>query len=261
MSIKFQERKKELNNWNWQEKFKNSDDPEERRRFDEWRGNLGPAISQGVLASPSAREARRQNFSKLGKSELMRQVASNTAKKTSARPEIITQRTENLRRWRDTHPEEFQAITSKMTGTFQSKPEKMLYEWCCQTFPALDFKQNQQFRRIGKITTTQSGKRQLDIYSRSHEIVVEFDGVWHFKAIKDQNTLIKIQIRDLELNRVLPEEGFTLIRVSYDQFKYGRGGYFLESCLERIRGIVLSGEKGLFLIGDAYAGDRSEEEI
>jgi very-short-patch-repair endonuclease len=240
--------KKSLDNWNWVKRAK-EDDPE---KFDTWRKELGPKISVGVLNSPTAREARRQNLTALNKSETQRKISSVTAQRTSARRDIQLKRGENLRRWRVNNPEKFSEIFTKLSKCFASKPELTLHQLLVQEFSSKNFVRNQHLKRRGKFLTTKSHVRQVDIYSPEEKIVVEFDGVYHFKPVKSDVELAYIQRKDQELNHVLVEEGFTLIRVSYDQFKYARGGHFREECLSEIRRILNTGERGLFLIGSSY---------
>ena len=59
------------------------------------------------MKSDSAREARRQNLSRLNKTQGFRERSSDTAKKTSSRKDIKDKRSEQLATWRENNPEEF----------------------------------------------------------------------------------------------------------------------------------------------------------
>lgn len=243
----FTERKRELNNWDWLGRLKKEDPT----RFEEWRQGQGKRVSDGIMRSPSARKARADNMTALNKTAEQRQISSETAKKTSARPDVIEKRTKNLARWREENPELFQENTIKMIGTKQSKPEKLLFEVVTSLFPALNFKRNQQIKHAD-FKTTKSGKRQIDMLSASHRVVVEFDGVRHFIDVQKNNALELNKRKDVELNKVLSREGYTLVRISHDQFKYSRGGYFIDSCVIMLKEIITRNSPGVFKIGKAY---------
>jgi len=222
-------------------------------RREEWRQGLGEKISAGIMSSPSARVARRQNMTKRNQSEEGRKLSSETAIRTSARPDIQKKRAAALQKWRDENREEFyEKCTRAMHRTWQSVPECRLFELLIDRFPEHGFKQNQQIRRTGKFRTVKSGTRQIDIYSRDHKVVVEFDGIYHFEPVRGADHLSHIQAKDQELGEVLSAEGFLVIRVSYDQFDYKQGGYFHANCVQHMVKLVSKGEPGLHLIGESY---------
>lgn len=213
---------------------------------------LSSKISEGIMKSDSAREARRQNLSRLNRTQDFRERSSKTAKKTSSRKDIQDERSKRLARWRENNPEEFyEKCTSAMHKSWQSKPEMKLFEIVSVRFPNL-FKRNQQLKRK-KFTTTKSNKRQIDIMSLENKIVIEFDGIHHFKSVfkenKNFNNTVK---RDQELNSVLVEEGWTVIRVSYDEYEYKENGKFKQETLDKIFDIVTNKKRGLWLFGKSY---------
>lgn len=213
---------------------------------------LGSKISEGIMKSDSAREARRQNLSRLNKTQDFRERSSETAKKTSSRKDIQDERSKRLAKWRKNNPEEFyEKCTAVMHKSWKSKPEMKLFEIVSVRFPNL-FKRNQQLKRK-KFTTTKSNKRQIDIMSLENKIVIEFDGIHHFKSVfkenKNFNNTVK---RDKELNSVLVEEGWTVIRVSYDEYEYKENGKFKQETLDKIFDIVTNKKRGLWLFGKSY---------
>lgn len=214
--------------------------------------NLGDKISAGIMKSETAREARRQNLSKLNKTQEFRERSSKTAKKTSSRKDIQEERSKRLAKWREDNPEEFYAkCTSVMHNSWQSKPEMQLFKIISKLFPDL-FKRNQQLKRK-KFITTKSNKRQIDIMSLENKIVIEFDGIHHFKSVfkenKNFNNTVK---RDQELNKVLVEEGWTVIRISYDEYDYKDNGTFNQKTLDEIANIIDKRDRGLWLFGKSY---------
>ena len=214
--------------------------------------NLGDKISAGIMKSETAREVRRQNLSKLNKTQEFRERSSKTAKKTSSRKDIQEERSKRLAKWREDNPEEFyNKCTSVMHNSWQSKPEIKLYKIINELFPGL-FKRNQQLKRK-KFITTKSNKRQIDIMSLENKIVIEFDGIHHFKSVfkenKNFNNTVK---RDQELNKVLVEEGWTVIRVSHDEYDYKDNGTFNQKTLDKIDDIIDKRVRGLWLFGKSY---------
>ena len=81
---------------------------------------LSCKISEGIMKSDSAREARRQNLSRLNKTQEFRERSSETAKKTSSRKDIQDKRSKQLAKWRENNPEEFyEKCTSVMHKSWQ----------------------------------------------------------------------------------------------------------------------------------------------
>lgn len=220
-------------------------------KYEAWKANLGEKISEGIMNSDSAREARRQNLSSLNRTDEFRERSSRVAKKTSSRKDILQKRSNQLKEWRKNNPDEFyEKCTSVMINSWKSKPELALFEIVKSNYPA--FKKNQQLRRVNKFKTTKSGKRQIDIMSLDNKIIIEFDGVHHFKNIHGKDVLEKNKSKDKELNSVMVTEGWTVIRVSYDQYSYKSGEGFKSGVISRICELIESKERGLFLLGEAY---------
>jgi very-short-patch-repair endonuclease len=238
---------KDSKNYDWinREKSRGND-------LSDWKEKLSEKISQGIMNSQTARQARRDNLSNLNRSKEFRERSSETAKKTSSRLDVLEQRTMKLKKWRDENTELFyDSCVKKMISSYQSIPEQKLFDLIDTDFP-LRFKKNQQIRRIGKFISVKSGTRQIDILDLQNKIVIEFDGPRHFFNYAKQDYLMAQKVRDEELNRVLVGEGFTVIRVAFDQFSYKNSGKFNDSCLQLIRNTIVKQEPGLILIGDAY---------
>ena len=218
----------------------------------EKRKEFGNAISKRIMSSDAERETRKNNMTILNKSDEQRKRSSDTAKMTSAREDVIKNRSQQLQLWRDNNPDDFyDKCIAKMHKIKSSLPEKLLYEKICEMFPE-KFKNCQVIKRKGKFLDTKTSKRQIDIMNKENKIVIEFDGPCHFRSIHGKETLEKIKIRDKELNDVLVEENFVVIRISSDQFSYKTPRGFNENCLAKVTKIVNNNIPGLYLIGDDY---------
>lgn len=237
----------ETSNYDWINRAKAAGDD-----ISAWKEKLSLAISNGIMSSPAAIQARRENLSNLNKTDDYRKRSSDTAKKTSARQDIQQRRACTLKKWREENPEVFySACVARMITSYQSVPEKKLFELVSELYPN-QFKRGQQIRRIGKFTSVKSGTRQIDILDTRNKIVIEFDGPRHFVNLTKKDTLEHIRIKDQELNKVLVDEGFTVIRVSCDTFTYKSGGKFDESCVKLICEAIEKKYRKLILIGEKY---------
>jgi len=217
----------------------------------DWKQKLSTSISSGVMASDSAREARRQNLTRLNKTDEFRAKSSETASRTSARPDVQQARAQNLAKWRRNHPDVFMTRCFQRMLSFKtSRPEKVLYWEVSRLFPGV-FKHNQLIVRRGKFVTTKSGTRQVDIYAKDRKIIIEFDGPYHFKPIRGDDFLETVRKKDDELNSVMIAEGALVIRVAYDQYKKAK---INEDALAQIERLVSSDSRGLHLIGSLYNG-------
>ena len=237
----------ETGNYDWinREKEKGND-------LTEYREKLGKAISAGVMNSDSARKARKDNLTALNKTASFRKKSSETAIKTSARKDILETRTKQLSKWRKNNPEDFyDKCIANMTSSFQSIPEKELFRIIHEDHQ--QFKRGQKLKRTGMFLSTKSNIRQIDIMSLDDNIIVEYDGVHHFKNIFKDETLSAVRKKDNELNSVMVSEGWTVIRVGSDQYSYKRNGGFSEELILAVKKIIVEKKRGLFLMGDIYA--------
>ena len=139
-----------------------------------------------------------------------------------------------------------------MHKSWQSKPEIDLFKEINSIFPNT-FKRNQILKRTGKFLTTKTNIRQIDIMSLEDKIIIEFDGIHHFKDVfKKKGNLQEVNKKDKELNEVLVEEGWTVIRVSYDEYDYKDNGTFNQETLDKVRKIISNKTRGLWLFGKSY---------
>lgn len=221
----------------------------------EYFASTGEAKSKGILASSKAIEARRKNMSELNKRPERRKRSSEVAKLTSSRPEILAERTQNLKNWRDNNFEEFyEKCVTPMIGASpmnsgvirQTKPEKVLHE-LLKNYPSYDFKYAQCIK--SNSFQTLSKRKQVDFGDKKSKVYLEFDGIYHFKKFANEKILEKAVISDAALDEQIVVRGWTLIRISYDQFN---GKVFNESCVNQLTEILTNPKPGVFKIGDAY---------
>lgn len=104
-----------------------------------------------------------------------------------------------------------------------SKPELWLREHVQAKYLEMGFKGNQRLMSLKHFQMTKSHKRQIDLLSRSHKVIVEVDGYLHFHNVSKWGQLARVQAKDAELNRAAPLMGYMLVRVSYDQWNQATG--------------------------------------
>jgi hypothetical protein len=179
---------------------------------------------------------------------------SENAKKTSSRPEILEQRSVQLKNWRDNNPGEFyEKCTKKLIKSFNSKPERKLFEFL-KSIDDFSFTRN-HFIEIQNIENI-SHKKQIDIGDKYKNIFIEFDGVYHFEPIFGEEKLQKTQTLDKSLEDHILKQNWILIRVADDQYidknKYEKSS-FKKECLDKIKELLNVHNSGIYKIGERYA--------
>lgn len=221
--------------------------------LESWRKKIGERVSAAIRTNPDEivrrKELAKTTIGAWARSDEGRRKSSETAKVVSLRPEIMRSRSKNLKRWRDDNPEDFyQKSIVAMHNAFHSKPQQRLFELCKKMDNG--FEQNQLLWNAAFTTITK--RRQIDILHREKKIIVEFDGPYHFKHLKEGDNVEMVKQKDHELNEVAVSLGYTVIRISYDQYSYRGGGTFADVVLGTIDGLVLCPESGLYRMGAAY---------
>lgn len=222
---------------------------------------IGEKISATIMSNSEERK-RRSNLLKelqpLLNTPEAKQKMSDSAKKTSARPDIQQQRSERLANWRKENPEDFKIkCTEKMLAakpkkiTWFSKPEKLLFEYL-KSIPGFNFRFNQIIKSY--LFNWKSKRKQIDMADKKSNIYVEFDGPTHFKSMGREEALLEVKRRDALLEEHIKNNNLILIRISYDQFKDKRknGGIFKEDCLIKINKILNDKIPGIYKIGIYY---------
>lgn len=217
----------------------------------DYRRKMGKAVSDAIMSNPGERARRALQMAANNRTPEAKELARNTAKKTSTRPEIQAVRAANLQRWRDENFDVFyEKCIMKMHSTWHSKPELALFE-LLRHVDGYQFKHNQIVK--SETFTCVSKRKQVDVADAGLRVYVEFDGIVHFDArIKGSEKLTEIQQNDRLLDEHIERHAWTLIRISYDQFTYKDGGRFSERCLRRLFELLKDPKPGVFRLGDAY---------
>lgn len=218
--------------------------------------NVGLNISKGIMSNDFERKRRSNAMKKIVSRNIKDpsyiKKLSDSAKKTSSRKDIQENRAKILKIWRDNNREKFNKILKNMISKYRSKGERRLMEFL-KTLDGFNFKRN-RFLKSPTIPT-KTNKKQIDIGDETKKVYFEYDGPFHFKKIREDLDLEKIKVKDEALNRVIENRGYTLIRVSYDQFidrnNYNKC-YFTDECLDKIKNILASGVSGVYKIGEMY---------
>jgi very-short-patch-repair endonuclease len=177
------------------------------------------SVSNSILNNSKECKRRSILLSNLNKRDDFRKRSSETAKKTSKRPEIIKQRTKNL-----------------LKGYKTSKPEKWLLNYLQINYPNYNFKGNKLLKNESLFKSTKTGTRQIDIISESHKIIIEIDGWLHFYNVPKWNQLELQQYKDVELNNAALQLNYTIIRIFHGQWNHE--GEMYKSCINKLNNIL-----------------------
>jgi len=241
-------------NGNWIQRAK-----DKHQDLTEYKKKMGKSVSKSIMTNDQERKSRSERLSDLNKRDDFRERSRLTARKTSSRPDILEHRSKNLSQWRNDNREEFyEKCIKPALKSRSSKPEFELFK-ILQSVEGYNFRHNQVVK--SNKFTTKSSRKQIDIADKEKRVYVEFDGIIHFHPIKGKETLIETQARDKLLDEHILEHNWTLIRVSYDQFSYKNGGFFSESCLERIFQILKKPASGIYKIGTEYERYEDSENL
>lgn len=233
-------------NGNWISRAKENGDD-----LSEYKEKLSKSLSRAIMENPKERERRSKLLGALNKTDAFRQRASNTAKITSAKPEILQARSLQLKRWRDNNPDDFyNKCTAIMHKKFQTLPEKMLFRFCRLLNP--NFESNKQVKSTNHFLINKTKSKQVDTLDKDLKILVEFDGIYHFKPIFGENRLEITKEKDLELNKYCLDNDYLLIRVSQSCFIYKNINDFDSLTKEKISNLIKNKKPGIHFIGSEY---------
>ena len=182
----------------------------------EYKAKMGSAVSNAIMANETERSRRAKLIGELNKTEQFKKRASETAKKTSARPEIQEARAKVLAQWRLDNPEKFQQFIESSLMIQVSKPERILYE-ICKEILGEDVQRQQRIQHEDIPNPTK--RARVDISHREKRILIEFDGPFHFLPIHGDDALKIRQARDRAVEKYAIENEHLLVRISYDTFK------------------------------------------
>jgi very-short-patch-repair endonuclease len=216
----------------------------------DYKKKMSKSVSEAILSNPKERIRRAELLGSLNKTVEFRKKSSETAKKTSARPEILEHRSQNLAKWQKENFEEFyDKCTSKMINCWQSIPEKALFQ-ILRSVEGYEFKRSQRLKSESFIS--KSKVKLVDAGDKKMRVYVEFDGPLHFEKKFELQTLEETQLKDRLLDEHIEKHCWTLIRISHDQFSYNKGGSFKEECIRRLFEALKNPQPGVLKIGEAY---------
>lgn len=240
---------------------------ERGENLSEYKRKMSQSVSQSVLSNPTERKRRAILLGELNKTDEFRKKASETAIKTSAKPEIIAQRSERLRKWRENNPEEFRTkCWEKMVRSQKkwkkTKPEKWFQKWVNQQYPNTfeygKMLRNNQFKRSGK-----SDRKQIDFRSKDRKIYIEIDGPFHFENMTREKkiessifreAIEKTRLRDRILEEVIEKKQKCLIRIGYGCW-VDSTGRIKQTILDKVKEIIDNKQTGIFKLGEEYGED------
>ena len=229
---------------------------------------LSKSVSESILNNPEERKRRSELLGALNKTELFREKASKTAIRTSKDPEIVKQRTENLRKWRRQNPEIFrEKCTTPMLkklseGPKKTKAEHYLGDWLKQHIKEKEFRYGGQLRSKEYETLNKSGRKQIDFVSLDRTVFIELDGPFHFEEFDGRQDVKLFEKRKVveNIQKTIKKDKITeelirkkekcLIRISYEN--WNQKGRIDDEVLEQIKTIIEERKKGIFYFGKAY---------
>jgi len=229
----------------------------EGKDLSEYWNDISRGVINAIRNNPEEIQRRSKHMTELNDKQQsdpkFQKIVSDTARKTSVRPEILEARSKKLAQWRKDNPDDFyEKCIKKMIATFQSKPEKKLFEFV-NSIDGFSFKRNQFIH--SEIISTKSKKKQIDMGDKKNRFYIEFDGILHFEPKRGYDLLKIIQKKDGEIEQHISNHNWTLIRVSYDQYidkNKIEKSYFKQECLDRIIEILNNKTPGIYKIGEAY---------
>lgn len=217
----------------------------------DYKSKMSKSVSNAIMSNPDERKRRSILLGKLNQTDVAKKRSSDSAIRTSARPEILEARSKKLAEWRLREPEKFyENCISKLIAFKTSKPEKWLRDWVQNEFIEYEFKGNQQLK-ASCFVLNKTKRRQIDIMSKSHKIIIEVDGILHFRNIESWNQLELCRKKDQELNDGAFNMGYVVIRVGYDTWEVGTGEVKKEYC-DLIKKIIIDAKPGVYKLGKVY---------
>lgn len=217
----------------------------------EYKEKLSKSLSKSIMENQKERERRSRLLGSLNKTAAFRKKSSDTAKITSARPDVIRARSLQLKKWRDNNPDQFyKKCTAIMHKKYQTLPEKKLFEFCKSLNS--NFESNKQIKSVKHFLINKTASKQIDILDKEAKILLEFDGVYHFRPIFGEDNFKKIKSKDLELNKYCLDNNYLLIRISQSCFIYKNINDFDIATKDKISYLIKNQKPGIHFIGSEY---------
>jgi len=211
-------------------------------------------LSTQDARSMKGRERRSKILTALNKTKVFREKASETAKKTSARPEIQKQRAAVLKKWREENPEKIKEILAKGR---QSPKNSKAEIWIMEN--------HLQKRNFQNKHSIMCGKKSKEVDFVRENIWIEIDGCWHFGPEFTKHTRYtgeNVHKRDLTLIQEAQRRKIvTLIRVGVDCMM-GHGKTKIKPEWEKLfLQIVDDPIPNIYLFGESYLSNIWEKDI
>lgn len=217
----------------------------------DFKNKVSKSISEYILNNPKERERRSRLLGSLNKTDAFRKKSSDTAKITSAKPEVLKARALRLKKWREDNPEQFyKKCTAIMHSKYKTLPEKKLFEFCKSLNS--NFEANKQIKSIKHFIVNKTASKQIDILDKDAKILIEFDGIYHFKPIFGEDNFKKVKSKDLELNKYCLDNDYLLVRISQSCFIYKNINDFDTDTKDKISFLIKNKKPGIHFIGKEY---------
>jgi very-short-patch-repair endonuclease len=221
----------------------------------EFKNKLSKSVSESIMSNEKERQRRSEMLAEINKRDESRKRSSTVAQRTSKRKDLLEKRYAKLKKWREENREEFFERCTKQLLKHKSKPEKILYKHVTETYPEYKFKNN-CFIKDDIFCLSKSGRKQIDIFSERYKVIIEFDGIQHFKQTHINQNLEETKEKDRQLNEYAKINNMTLIRISHDQFSYRMGGIFINEVFDNLSKILSkennTSDRNIYLLGDLY---------
>lgn len=139
-----------------------------------------------------------------------------------------------VKKWLNENPENVLKYMKNIERKkiFSSKGEKELLKIIRKAYKNIKWQSGGRFKLATGIY------KPLDMYSRELKVIIEYDGIYHFKNI--YGNLEKVKERDLLLEQWSKNENWTLIRINEKTFKQEK-----EKSLNMIFNIINEKKKGI----------------
>lgn len=169
-----------------------------------------------------------------------KKIFSDTARKTSTRPDLLIKRAENLKKWREENPEKF---AKSIEAAWKGQKLSLMETWL----------KNQIGWDSERI---RCGKDQKQVDFVKDNIWIEVDGYFHFFEHKsnseNQYRLPTVQARDKMLNEECTKRGnVMLLRLSMECFHSSTGAMRLE-IWDWVQTMLRSPIPGIWCLGKLY---------
>jgi hypothetical protein len=204
----------------------------------EYKKKMSISVSKAVLANPKEIQRRSDLMSDLNKNVLtdpkFRKIMSESAKKTSARPEIIEARQKSI------------------VDHFNSAGEQFLRNHIQSKYDGF----NKDFILSELFVDNATKRKSVDLINRERKIIIEYDGDHHFRVIRnDPDVFEKVKRLDAALSEYVKQNDYMLIRISCDCYDY-RKKIIRPQHLETVDNFIDNFQVGTFYIGKRYAQNK-----